>query len=185
MEITADELIRRIASALNEEGAKRYVPYTPKRHRGASCSVEGCPNVAYAKGLCNAHYLRARKGLPLDRALQHRARKLLCSECALPVDGKGGWSLCKSHYRQRRRQIIRAVCVDALGGKCVRCGGVYPHYVYDFHHRLPSEKLGTPSIMTDAASLASISAEVAKCDLLCANCHRIEHHGIPELPEVA
>jgi hypothetical protein len=39
----------------------------------------------------------------------------------------------------------------------------------DFHHR--SEKLRSVSTMRDLAK-ASILAEIAKCDVLCGNCHR-------------
>ena len=166
-----------ITTALQSIAGELYRPYTPKNNRGTPCSVSGCPNVAYAKGFCNAHYIRNRDGRPMDRPLQHRGRLLTCLECDKPVDSKGGWGLCKSHYRQKRRQVIRRVCVEFLGGKCRDCSGEYPDYVYDLHHRSPHDKNFHTSNALDAVSVETIAKEVVKCDLLCANCHRIEHHG--------
>jgi hypothetical protein len=58
---------------------------------------------------------------------------------------------------------------------CADCGRRYPYYVMDFDHRDPSTKLfeiGT-CVRRGAAVLA---AEVAKCDVVCANCHRERTH---------
>lgn len=63
-----------------------------------------------------------------------------------------------------------------LGGKCQNCGGVFPHFCYDFHHVDPAKKeIG----MTDLQDKRweRVLAEVKKCRLLCANCHRIAHHA--------
>ena len=181
--MNADSLRQKLKVALQTHSADLYVPYACENNRGIPCSVEGCRNLAYAKGLCNAHYLRARAGRPLDAPLQHRNRKLVCSECSDPVDCKGGWGLCKPHYRLKRRQTIRRLCVEALGDACRRCGASYPDRVYDFHHRDRHSKISDPSDLIDNASLAVIAEEVAKCDLLCANCHRLEHDERSELRE--
>ena len=42
----------------------------------------------------------------------------------------------------------------------------------DFDHRDPREKRYTVSRMIGRAGWARIMAEVAKCDIVCANCHR-------------
>lgn len=44
----------------------------------------------------------------------------------------------------------------------------------DFHHRDPSEKEGNIAEFRRYA-VAKLLAEIAKCDVLCANCHR-KHH---------
>lgn len=176
--ISAAVLQRAIdTSLMAESGALFIPPEVPHNARAYPCSVARCPNRAYAKGLCNAHYLRQRSGKSLDDPLQNRKSRALCSECAEPVGGKGGWGLCKNHYRVRRRLIIRSTCVEALGGKCRDCGGIFALSVYDFHHRNPDEKDFSPSNTIDGKSVELIAIEIAKCDLLCANCHRVEHHG--------
>jgi hypothetical protein len=58
------------------------------------------------------------------------------------------------------------------GGKpCTDCGDSYPHYVMQFDH-VRGEKLGDVSTMvTSGCSLKRIQTEIAKCELVCANCH--------------
>lgn len=64
--------------------------------------------------------------------------------------------------------------VAAMGGKCRTCGGVFPLAVYDFHHL--GDKDYSPSNLMNNGSIKDIARELSKCVLLCANCHRIEHH---------
>ncbi len=170
-----NDLLSLLKRAVRQKSADLYRTYTPANHRGRPCGVAGCPNVAYAKELCNAHYIRARSGRDMAVPLQQRARNAICANCDRPVDGKGGWGLCKPHYQVTRRSIIRRVCIEVLGDQCSRCGGKFHDRVYDFHHRDPSTKEGAHSDILSNHSLAAVAAEVAKCDLLCANCHRITH----------
>lgn len=59
--------------------------------------------------------------------------------------------------------------------KCSKCGNDDKR-VMEFHHRDPNAKDGAVKRMVfDLKSKASIELEVAKCDMLCANCHRIAH----------
>lgn len=176
-EVVPHDLQAKLDAAMRGEAALLYTPAIPKKHRGVECSIDGCVGLALAKGMCNAHYIRMRAGKPLSAPIRHRAKKTTCAECDEPVGGKGGWGLCVKHYRARRKKIIDEVCINALGGRCAMCGGKFPAYVYDLHHRDPATKSGSPSSIMSNASLEAISKEVAKCDLLCANCHRIEHYG--------
>lgn len=75
---------------------------------------------------------------------------------------------------QKRREN-KARAVEHLGGKCMRCGGVFPTVVYDFHHTDPSVKDTAVSRLW-AYPWKDILFEVEKCKLLCSNCHRIEHY---------
>jgi hypothetical protein len=58
-------------------------------------------------------------------------------------------------------------------GPCKDCGGLYPSYVYDFDHRDPSQKTLEMSRAIRRESFKRLMKEVAKCDLVCANCHRV------------
>lgn len=59
---------------------------------------------------------------------------------------------------------------------CVSCGGVYPPEATDFHHRDPTTKCTRVASMKTHTK-ERILAEIAKCDLLCANCHRERHQA--------
>lgn len=67
--------------------------------------------------------------------------------------------------------------VALKGGKCERCHGVFPPYVYDLHHRDPHTKEMYLSNLCDK-KWERVIKEAAKCDLLCSNCHRIVHAEI-------
>lgn len=69
--------------------------------------------------------------------------------------------------------------VALLGSKCNRCGFDHPAAL-QFHHIDPTQK-GFNVTTKQLASprkipWAIIEAEVAKCELLCANCH-FQHHS--------
>lgn len=54
---------------------------------------------------------------------------------------------------------------------CVDCGATDPT-VLEFDHRDPSEKVETVNALARAQSWNALEAEIAKCDVRCANCHR-------------
>lgn len=74
------------------------------------------------------------------------------------------------YKRERKLQSIAY-----LGGKCQKCSNEYHPSVYEFHHRDPEDKDRDPSKML-SLSWERLEAELNKCDLLCANCHRLVHH---------
>jgi hypothetical protein len=145
-----------------------------KLHAGCrgTCSVDECPHNALAKGLCNAHYLRAKKGADMGKPVQAFANDG-CMECGEKLNNKGGWMRCAKHFKLARQQTIKDALIDAMGGCCQTCGGVFPSAAYDFHH--VGEKDADPSALIANNSVDRIAQEIEKCVLLCANCHRIEH----------
>lgn len=59
--------------------------------------------------------------------------------------------------------------------ECIKCGENHPACI-DFHHRDPNEKEGTVSSLAGQTySIERTKKEIAKCDVLCANCHRKLH----------
>ncbi len=67
------------------------------------------------------------------------------------------------------KQYIR---LKKEGQVCLDCQRPYPPEVFDFDHRLGTKKLFNLAL-PGTRSVATIDAEIAKCDLVCANCHRI------------
>ena len=136
-----------------------------------SCLVDGCPNDIYATGLCNAHYIRSRKGKDMHTPVQ--AKTDVCIDCGDALNTKGGWMRCSKHFKVARQRAIKEALVDAMGGCCTRCKGVFDLAVYDFHH--VGVKDANPSHLIGNASVQKIAEELEKCVLLCANCHRVTH----------
>ncbi len=82
-------------------------------------------------------------------------------------------------FRQRAKQ--RAVA--AMGGACRSCGRSEPVAALEFHHLEPGRKEFAISTEGTPRSWPRIEAELAKCVLLCANCHREVHAGARILAE--
>ena len=73
-------------------------------------------------------------------------------------------------YSSSRKVERKLRAVEYKGGKCQRCGYSAYYGALEFHHRDPSQKdftIGHVNRKWD-----NIVAELDKCDLLCANCHR-------------
>jgi NAD-dependent dihydropyrimidine dehydrogenase PreA subunit len=60
---------------------------------------------------------------------------------------------------------------------CIDCKEMYPHYVLEFDHREGEEKLGSPSEIYSRGSREKGTKEMEKCDIVCANCHKIRTHN--------
>jgi len=173
--VSKDTLLEALESAVlmrTQSAATIFIPPVNSRHY--ECSAPGCVRPAYAKGLCNAHYIRNRKGVALNAPVRTRKREDTCAECGKPSGSKGGWGLCQRHYRRARYEARKDAAIVAFGSKCARCGGSFHRAVFDFHHH--GDKLGLPSEMFLNKSLNELAAELSKCVLLCANCHRLEHY---------
>ena len=74
-------------------------------------------------------------------------------------------------YRERLRKQAAAF-VNSLkqNTPCVDCGGIFPPYVMDFDHVLGA-KVGNVAIAM-SWSWDRLLTEIAKCDIVCSNCHR-------------
>ena len=79
-------------------------------------------------------------------------------------------------YRRKnaRRKLMLLTYVNELKTKpCADCNVSYPAYVMDFDHRIGNEKLSSIARMIrDGRGKEKIIAEMSKCELVCANCHR-------------
>lgn len=75
----------------------------------------------------------------------------------------------------KRRRKIRLMAIERLGSKCIKCGYCKYPEVLEFHHKDPSQKLFGIGQRGLTRSWEKIKAEIGKCDLLCANCHREIH----------
>ena len=58
---------------------------------------------------------------------------------------------------------------------CVDCGINYPYYVMDFDH-VRGQKHANVMELIKSLSKKKIDEEIAKCEIVCSNCHRIRTH---------
>ena len=79
--------------------------------------------------------------------------------------------------RRRTRATARELVAELKSRPCPDCGGHFPPVVMDFDH-VKGNKRGIISRMTSAPmSGAKLLEEIAKCEVVCANCHRRRNSG--------
>ncbi len=78
--------------------------------------------------------------------------------------------------RDASRQRARAAVAEYKSSRGCESCGIKDHRVLDLHHRDRSSKVAAVSQLISRASAAALAAEMEKCKVLCANCHRIEHY---------
>ena len=70
---------------------------------------------------------------------------------------------------------------EARAVGCHFCGELEP-VCLDFHHRNPAEKVfNIASCGNGGITVEMVAAEIAKCEVVCANCHRKLHAGLLSL----
>lgn len=81
--------------------------------------------------------------------------------------------VAKSRVRAMRAYTRRQALLETLKtDPCMDCGGTFPPECMDFDHRDPAEKIAGVKTMK-TRGIAAMMTEIAKCDLVCSNCHRI------------
>ena len=88
----------------------------------------------------------------------------------------------KSYYKKnklhstpaflKRRQERRDYILTRKDVPCADCGIKYPYPVMEFDH-LRDKKFNISSAVNKAASMQALIDEISKCEVVCANCHRI------------
>ncbi len=93
---------------------------------------------------------------------------------------------CASHYENNKKYYLdrnarlrqekrRWLVAYKESRGCMDCHRNYPACVLDLDHRNPKEKSSEVTFLVNRG-WAALKAEVEKCDVVCANCHRIRHH---------
>lgn len=83
----------------------------------------------------------------------------------------------REHYREycrNRRTRTNQWLKEYKSRGCSVCGETFLECL-DFHHRDPNTKSFDIGTRASAMALKKVMAEVAKCDVICANCHRKLH----------
>ena len=88
------------------------------------------------------------------------------------------------------KATLRPYYFEYMGGKCMSCGLVDHHIVFDYHHVDPSVKIDEVGTLINKAQphnterIKAIEKELATCVLVCVGCHRKIHAGLIECPEL-
>lgn len=128
------------------------------------------------KSVDDFHFRNAVKG----------TRQTHCKSCRKEVDA-AFWQKKAAEYipkKRERKALVRAdireiksllVC-ELCGENTIEC--------LDFHHRDPDQKERSIANAANRGwSVERIQKEMAKCSVLCANCHRKLHAGLVSLPD--
>jgi len=75
----------------------------------------------------------------------------------------------------RKRDIAEWFEELKKGLKCVRCPNE-DFRTFEFHHHEDNKEFNISEGVLHGLSKETILAEIAKCEVLCANCHRILHY---------
>lgn len=125
---------------------------------------------------------RCGQSLPLSAFARYGSGyQSYCRNCKREYDA--AWYRANRAKRQAKVRIDRhaqAAWMDSLkeGKPCADCGVIYPPYVMEWHHLPGAEKtLVLADVRRAAHGKKRILAEIAKCELVCANCHRERTFG--------
>ena len=89
-------------------------------------------------------------------------RNRFCRLCARDINDA---------YRRDRQEYVDRIKLET---GCVDCGVKSPHpEIYDFDHLPGAVKITPVADFLTSGTWADLDAEIAKCEIVCANCHRI------------
>lgn len=122
-----------------------------KKRKGGKFTISSCCRACFNKKRRETRYIPRLSTEELNK--RRSARKLATEKHRIKV---------REEFLEGKRQ------------PCMDCKGVFPPFCMDYDHRNPNEKYKEVGILVVGRYAKSlILQEMAKCDLVCANCHRI------------
>lgn len=76
-----------------------------------------------------------------------------------------------------KKSIGKALIEEAKNKPCKDCGKTYPSYVMDLDHCRGQKEFTISHWKMGSLDIEQLKAEIAKCDAVCSNCHRIRTHN--------
>jgi NAD-dependent dihydropyrimidine dehydrogenase PreA subunit len=115
-------------------------------------------------------------------------KELGCSKGTIAYhlgDNQKQKNLMRGNINKAKRRRIMWEYKEKNG--CTDCKEMYPHYVLEFDHKPEFEKVGSPTEIAYQYGIEAALKEAEKCDVVCANCHKIRTHnrnqfGIVKIP---
>lgn len=79
-------------------------------------------------------------------------------------------------HRERHLRVREYLSNLKESTPCTDCGNNFPHYIMEFDH-VRGEKIKNVSAFGNVSlNDKRLQEEIAKCDIVCANCHRTRTH---------
>ncbi|OLC53628.1 MAG: hypothetical protein AUH85_13845 [Chloroflexi bacterium 13_1_40CM_4_68_4] len=75
--------------------------------------------------------------------------------------------------REEQSALIRAF----RSTPCFDCHQHFPWFVMEFDHRDPARKRNNVPFLAGRIGLVRLLEEIEKCDIVCANCHRVRSYS--------
>ncbi len=118
-----------------------------------------------------------------------------CSKCSRETIKKGASRQCTScrskyalilrakkpehfaAYHKQRAKKAREIVIKSKDVPCKDCGQKYHWYVMDLDHVRGQKKFPVSRSSVGGRSMETIEKEIAKCEVVCANCHRMRTYN--------
>ncbi len=81
----------------------------------------------------------------------------------------------KTTDRKHKAHLIKYIQELKSSTPCLDCKISYPYYMMDFDH-VRGTKHANVAELINTLSKKKIDLEIAKCEIVCSNCHRIRTH---------
>jgi len=91
----------------------------------------------------------------------------------------------KSEQVKEWRKRTKERLVKAFGSICCVCRNEFHPTVYDFHHIDGTKEFGLAAVRGSIKSWGKVVEEARKCVMVCANCHRLIHGKLINMPKDA
>lgn len=105
-------------------------------------------------------------------------RKARCKACDA-LYRAGVYKDTKDRFLESNKRVykkLRALVDDCKKVPCADCGRSFPPCAMDFDHIDPSTKVTKVSSLVYTGSKQILLDEIAKCEVVCAVCHRLRHN---------
>jgi hypothetical protein len=83
---------------------------------------------------------------------------------------KVNYNTRRKKYRDNIDKHIRTY-KESIG--CIDCGEKYPYYMLDLDHISNNKSFNLSNYRSHTHDIEIIKAEIDKCEVVCANCHRL------------
>jgi hypothetical protein len=78
-------------------------------------------------------------------------------------------------WKRQKYEKVRAILRALREAPCHDCGQRFPWYVTEFDHTRGQKSFNVSKSMSKP--MTKLNEEIEKCDLVCANCHKVRTHN--------